>query len=59
MSVKYIGTDETDEGRIDWYEIDGVTYGKTSDDKILDSDGIPLVDDSSPRRALDLHRQAI
>lgn len=49
MSVKYLETDLTDEGRIDWYEIDGVTCGRTSDGKILDSDGVPLVNDISAR----------
>jgi hypothetical protein len=53
MSVKYIETDITDEGEVRWYEIDGVTYGATSDGKILDSDGDPLVNDTKARTEIE------
>lgn len=53
MSVKYLETDITDEGQIRWYEIDGVTYGATSDGAILDSDGSRLVNDSNARWAIE------
>ena len=47
--VEYLETDIADEYRIDWYTIDGVIYGMSSDGKILDSDGDPLVNDSNAR----------
>jgi hypothetical protein len=53
MNVKYLGYDITDETTIGWYEIDGVTYGHTSDGKILDSNGAPLVNDSNARWAIE------
>jgi hypothetical protein len=53
MNVKYLETDTTDEATIDWYDIDGVTYGATSDGKILDSDGAPLVNDTNARWAIE------
>jgi hypothetical protein len=53
MNVQHIETDTTDETTIDWYCIDGVTYGATSDGKILDSDGVPLVNDTNARWAIE------
>lgn len=53
MTVKHLETDTTDEGNITWYDIDGVTYGATSDGKILDSDGAPLVNDTNARWAIE------
>lgn len=53
MNVQHIETDTTDETTIDWYSIDGVTYGATSDGKILDSDGVPLVNDTNARWAIE------
>jgi hypothetical protein len=58
MNVKHLETDITDEGNIDWYDIDGVTYGATSDGKILDSDGMPLVNDSNARGAIERFESA-
>lgn len=53
MSVIRFGHDTMDEYTIAWYDIDGVVYGATSDGKILDSDGVPLVNDSSVRNAIE------
>lgn len=53
MTVEYMETDVTDETTIKWYSVDGVAYGITSDGKILDSDGIPLVDDGVIRQAIE------
>lgn len=52
MNVQYIETDTTDETTISWYRVDGVSYGVTGDGKVLDSDGVPLVNDSNIRWAL-------
>jgi hypothetical protein len=53
MKVEYLETDDTDEGPIDWYEVDGVRYGRTFDDKILDDDGVPLANDGNARWAIE------
>ena len=53
MNIKYLGYDRTDEILIGWYEIDGVTYGATTDGKMLDSDGEPLVNDCNARWAIE------
>ena len=53
MSVKHIETDITDETTIKWYEIDGVAYGLTGDYKVLDSDGVPVVNDTHVRWAIE------
>lgn len=53
MNVIRCGQDTMGEYTIAWYEIDGVVYGATCDGKILDSDGMPLVNDSSVRYAIE------
>lgn len=49
MNVQHLETDTTDETTIDWYSIDGVTYGVTGEGKVLDSDGVPVVYDRNTR----------
>jgi hypothetical protein len=53
MGVKHLETDVTDEAIINWYDIDGVTYGATSDGKILDRDGVQIVNDGNARWAIE------
>jgi hypothetical protein len=53
MSVIRFGHDTMDEYTIAWYDIDGETFGATSDGKILDGDGVPVVNDSSVRNAIE------
>lgn len=53
MNVNRLEADTPDEAAIDWYDIDGVTYGATSDGKILDSDGVTLVNDTNARWAIE------
>lgn len=57
VTIEYLETDETDEGPIHWYRIDGETYGTTEDGKILDSGGCPLPEGCAEvlrvRRAVD------
>ena len=42
MSVKYKRTDDTDDGLIRWYSIDGETYGLDTEGLILDYNGVLL-----------------
>lgn len=52
MNTRYTGTDETEDGPIRWYEVEGETYGFDPDGMVLDANEWPLPAGSEHRAVL-------